>query len=152
MSVDVSLEKAGHIVVYKIVEHYGEIKREEIIKLARTIYLELLDMVVSEDAIVNWIREISCSNDKRSKYGVIYSRAKGFYKVKEGVRVIPENKNIWDKVDIYLKTNVILDIPYERRVEHTKRIKQEILEPWIKLLKSLYFYTPAGILRVREKV
>ncbi len=148
---DVSLEKAGHIIVYKIVEHYGEVKRDEIIKLAKTIYLELLNIEVSEDVIVNWIREITCSTDKRSKYGVIYPRAKGFYKVKEGIRVIPENKNIWDKVDIYLKTNVILDIPYERRVEHTKRIKQEVLEPWIKLLKPLYFYTPMGILRVEER-
>lgn len=136
------IEKPEHIIIYKIVEHYEYIKRKDIIELGKKIWSDLLGKEVSEGAIINHIREITRSKDKRSKdLAVIESRSGGMYKIIDGVEVTPENKNVWNEVDKFLKLKIENErvrtenkiISMELRVSHTQKIRERVILPWIEL-------------------
>mgnify|MGYP000114835094 CR=1 FL=1 len=153
MSKEVILEKPEYIIIYKIVEYYKQAKRKDIIDLTKKIYRDLFERDVSDDAVINWIREITGFREEydeetgirkpkpvqdiRKKLDILKVRSGGIYEIYEGVKVIPGNKNIWNEVDRYLKirreNRIISD---ELRVKHTERIKERIIRPWIEILEN----------------
>jgi len=147
------LEKTEHIIVYKIVEYYKQVKRKDIIDLTKKIYKDLFEREVSDDAVINWIREITGFREernertgnqelkpvenKRKKLKVLKVRSRGIYEVLNRIKVEPANKSIWDEVDRYLKLRrEDRIISEELRVKHTEKIKEKIIRPWIQLLED----------------
>ncbi len=143
----ITLEKPEHIIVYKIVERYGRIKRAELIRQARRVTEDILRKVsVTDDIIKNNLRQITDSESKRSKLKVLVSE-RGYYTVKEGVKVEPDKslRRLWEDVDKYLSLEVENTfVREELRIKHSQKIKERVIVPWLleyghDLLPEVYF-------------
>ena len=151
----ITLKKPEHVVIYKIVERYGRIKRAELIRQAKKVIEDILrrDVSVTDDAIINNLRQITDSESKRSKLKVLMSE-RGYYIVKEGVKVEPDKslRGLWEDVDKYLSLEVRDKfVREELRIRHTQKIKERVIVPWLleyghDSLPELYFDT-----ELREK-
>ena len=139
MSKDV-IEKPGHILVYKIVEHYESIRRKQLIELARKYYREIFGKEVSQDTVLNWIRELK-SNDKRCRHPLLTSKA-GYYRIKrkashEGMKGLVNTIDQYLRLESLSRENRILSA--EVRIRHTEKLKDRVIKPLMHALESLNF-------------
>ena len=142
----VTLKKPEHIVLYKIVERYGRIKRSELIRQAKRVVEAVLRRSVTDDIIRNNLREITDSKSKRSKLRLLTSEH-GYYTIKEGTTVEPDKslERLWGDVERYLSLEVESTfVREELRIRHTQKIKERVIIPWLleygqNLLPELYF-------------
>jgi len=148
MSKDViELEKTEHVLIYKIVEQYKSIKRKSLIALVTKYYETIFGKKVSEDAVINWIREITKSKDSRSKLPALISKS-GYYSINGEVKIEPGGmRGIWEEIDQYLKiyreNKIISD---EIRVKHTEKIKERVVKPLIDWILSRNIAPPKDLM------
>ncbi|AGB05278.1 hypothetical protein AciM339_1425 [Aciduliprofundum sp. MAR08-339] len=158
----VILEKEEHIIIYKIVQHYELISRRYLISLARKIFWEFYgtgtDDKPSPDTIANRIREITgCKKirsidkiegskeeekerkDTRVKklLPVLVQNPQGYYSLSPTTIVKVKNEKLAKWVEDYLNVKIKdNNVGNFIRFNHTKRLKEEIISPWIKLLED----------------